>query len=120
MTKFHFLPAQTLVFSQFTRMLDILEDYLEMRGVVYARLDGSMGFADRQINIAKFKSHPACMVFLLSTRAAGLGLNLTEADTVILHDSDWVSGGGGGYIYNYRYALLSSSDPMKVDRLHCP
>ena len=51
-----------------------------------------MPFADRQINITKFKSNPKCMVFLLSTRAAGLGLNLTAADTVIIYDSDWVSG----------------------------
>ena len=80
------------MFSQFTTMLDILADYLEMREIPYSRLDGSMPFADRQINITKFKSDPKCMVFLLSTRAAGLGLNLTAADTVIIYDSDWVSG----------------------------
>ena len=63
-----------------------------MREICYSRLDGSMPFADRQINITKFKSNPKCMVFLVSTRAAGLGLNLTAADTVIIYDSDWVSG----------------------------
>ena len=81
---------QILIFSQFTTMLDILEDYMEMKNIRYSRLDGSMPFADRQIHMTKFKSDPKCMVFLLSTRAAGLGLNLTAADTVIIYDSDWV------------------------------
>jgi superfamily II DNA/RNA helicase len=83
-------PIQTLVFSQFTSMLDILEDYLELRGVTFGRLDGSMAFSEREKQMTLFKESPDCMVFLLSTRAGGLGINLTSADTVIIYDSDWV------------------------------
>ena len=80
-----------IVFSQFTSMLDILEDYLEMRNITYGRLDGTMHFEERQRQMSVFQGDPNCYVFLLSTRAGGLGINLTAADTVILYDSDWVS-----------------------------
>ena len=72
-------------------MLDILEDYLEMRNITYGRLDGTMHFEERQRQMSVFQGDPNCYVFLLSTRAGGLGINLTAADTVILYDSDWVS-----------------------------
>lgn len=78
-----------LVFSQMTRMLDILGDYLHYREIQFSRLDGSMHFEDRQANIDRFSNDPAYSVFLLSTRAGGLGINLTAADTVIIYDSDW-------------------------------
>lgn len=71
-------------------MLDILEDYLELRGLVCSRLDGSMAFSERERQMTIFRESPDCMVFLLSTRAGGLGINLTSADTVIIYDSDWV------------------------------
>ena len=73
-------------------MLDILEDYLELRSLVYSRLDGSMGFAEREEQMTMFRESPDCHIFLLSTRAGGLGINLTNADTVIIYDSDWVRG----------------------------
>ena len=82
--------TQTLIFSQFTSMLDILEDYLEMRGLVCSRLDGTMAFAEREKQMTMFRESPDCHIFLLSTRAGGLGINLTNADTVIIYDSDWV------------------------------
>jgi len=66
------------------------EDYLDLRGLDRGRLDGSMAFADREEQMRKFKERPECMIFLLSTRAGGLGINLTAADTVIIYDSDWV------------------------------
>ena len=72
-------------------MLDILEDYLELRGLIFGRLDGSMAFSEREKQMTMFRESSDCMVFLLSTRAGGLGINLTSADTVIIYDSDWVS-----------------------------
>merc|ERR1712227_863219 len=72
-----------------SKMLDILGDYLDLKKVKYCRLDGSMNFLDRQANIDQFNTDPESTVFLLSTRAGGLGINLTAADTVIIYDSDW-------------------------------
>lgn len=103
-----FLANQVLIFSQFTRMLDVLEDYLDLRGLDRGRLDGSMAFAERETQMAKFKESPDCMVFLLSTRAGGLGINLTSADTVIIYDSDWVRDINIKYIVG---ALLVESPP---------
>merc|ERR1711994_368938 len=80
---------KTLIFSQMTRLLDILGDYLHYREKKFSRLDGSMHFEDRQQNIDRFNEHPDYKIFLLSTRAGGLGINLTSADTVIIYDSDW-------------------------------
>ncbi|VEU23522.1 DEKNAAC104632 [Brettanomyces naardenensis] len=80
-----------LIFSQFTGMLDILEEYLsELRGIECYRLDGSTNQEDRETQIASFNSPGSeSSVFLLSTRAGGLGINMTAADTVIMFDSDW-------------------------------
>lgn len=80
---------KTLIFSQMTRMLDILGDYLNMKNLPFARLDGNMNFIDRQANIDRFNESPDVNLFLLSTRAGGLGINLTAADTCIIYDSDW-------------------------------
>eukprot|EP00756_Hemistasia_phaeocysticola_P022950 Hpha_TRINITY_DN15865_c4_g14::TRINITY_DN15865_c4_g14_i2::g.188454::m.188454/K20092/CHD1L; chromodomain-helicase-DNA-binding protein 1-like len=81
---------RVLLFSQFTTMLDILQDYLEYRGWGYERLDGSVKAEDRVEAVKAFGARGSGpFVFLLSTRAGGLGLNLTGADTVVLYDSDW-------------------------------
>lgn len=80
---------KVLIFSQMTSILDILMDYCYLRGFQYSRLDGSMSYADREENMRKFSSEPEVFLFLLSTRAGGLGINLTAADTVIIFDSDW-------------------------------
>ncbi|XP_008320737.2 lymphoid-specific helicase [Cynoglossus semilaevis] len=80
---------KVLIFSQMTSILDILMDYCYLRGFEYSRLDGSMSFAERDENIKKFSEDPEVFLFLLSTRAGGLGINLTAADTVIIFDSDW-------------------------------
>ncbi|KAJ7387931.1 hypothetical protein OS493_001283 [Desmophyllum pertusum] len=80
---------KVLLFSQMTRMMDILEDYCILRNYGYSRLDGQMKMSDRQEEIKKFEADPSVLVFLLSTRAGGLGLNLAVADTVIIYDSDW-------------------------------
>ncbi|XP_041646197.1 lymphoid-specific helicase [Cheilinus undulatus] len=80
---------KVLIFSQMTSILDILMDYCYLRGFQYSRLDGSMSYADRDENMTKFSKDSEVFLFLLSTRAGGLGINLTAADTVIIFDSDW-------------------------------
>ncbi|CAI9765888.1 unnamed protein product [Fraxinus pennsylvanica] len=82
--------SRVLIFSQMTRLLDILEDYLMLRGYLYCRIDGNTGGEDRDASIEVFnKPRSEKFVFLLSTRAGGLGINLATADVVILYDSDW-------------------------------
>merc|ERR1712135_131600 len=78
-----------LVFSQFTTVLDVLQDLLEWRQIAYVRLDGSVSHEQRQRRVERFREEPTLMVFLLSARAGGLGLNLQVADTVVLFDLDW-------------------------------
>ncbi|KAI8463605.1 MAG: P-loop containing nucleoside triphosphate hydrolase protein [Monoraphidium minutum] len=80
---------KVLIFSQMTKMLDLIESYLEQRRERACRIDGSIPWQERQANIKDFNSDPSTWLFLLSTRAGGLGINLTAADTVIIYDSDW-------------------------------
>jgi len=81
---------RVLIFSQMTRMLDILEDFLEYLGYKYERMDGKTGGSERQEAIDRFNAPGAeQFCFLLSTRSGGLGINLATADTVIIYDSDW-------------------------------
>lgn len=105
---------RVLIFSQFTMILDILEEYLAIRGHTYLRfaltnyycgcmlsrinsnesniqirLDGSTPVTERQTLINEYTQDPSIFIFLLSTRAGGLGINLTAADTVIIHDIDF-------------------------------
>ncbi|GJN31896.1 hypothetical protein PR202_gb20351 [Eleusine coracana subsp. coracana] len=82
--------SRVLIFSQMTRLLDILEDYLMYRGYQYCRIDGNTGGEDRDASIESFNTPGSeKFVFLLSTRAGGLGINLATADVVVLYDSDW-------------------------------
>lgn len=80
---------RVLLYFQMTRMIDLMEEYLTYRNYKYCRLDGSTKLEDRRDTVADFQQHPEIFVFLLSTRAGGLGINLTAADTVIFYDSDW-------------------------------
>nr|CAB3252498.1 chromatin structure-remodeling complex subunit snf21-like [Phallusia mammillata] len=80
---------KVLLFSQMTTMLDIIEDYCELRQFKFVRFDGKTKCQDRVEYIDKFNSDPTIFIFLLSTRAGGIGINLTGADTVIIYDSDW-------------------------------
>jgi len=78
------------LFSQFTSILDILEDYCQMRGWKFCRFDGGTSRAKRNFVINNFNAPESDkFVFLMSTRSGGMGLNLQTADTVILFDSDW-------------------------------
>ncbi|KAK9346090.1 SNF2 family N-terminal domain-containing protein [Lipomyces starkeyi] len=80
---------RALIFTQMTRVLDILEQFLNIHGCRYLRLDGATKIEQRQIMTERFNSDPKITVFILSTRSGGLGINLTGADTVIFYDSDW-------------------------------
>ncbi|OHT01668.1 hypothetical protein TRFO_31454 [Tritrichomonas foetus] len=80
---------KVLLFSQMTKMLDIIEDCLAYRGYKYERLDGSTAVEQRSESMRRFAEEEDNFIFLLSTHAGGLGLNLTAADTVIIYDSDW-------------------------------
>ncbi|KAK2716072.1 hypothetical protein QYM36_010596, partial [Artemia franciscana] len=82
--------SRVLIFTQMTRLLDILEDYCLWRGHQYCRLDGQTAHEDRQRQIDEYNSPGSTkFIFMLSTRAGGLGVNLATADIVILYDSDW-------------------------------
>src|SRR6266516_477091 len=82
--------SRVLIFSQMSRLLDILEDYCVFRDYKYCRIDGSTAHEDRISAIDEYnKPDSEKFIFLLTTRAGGLGINLTSADIVILYDSDW-------------------------------
>ncbi|KAF5332495.1 hypothetical protein D9611_005470 [Ephemerocybe angulata] len=82
--------SRVLIFSQMSRLLDILEDYCLFRGFKYCRIDGSTAHEDRIAAIDEYnKPGSEKFIFLLTTRAGGLGINLTTADVVVLYDSDW-------------------------------
>ena len=70
-------------------LLDVMEKYLKIRGHRYMRLDGQTPVQERQHMIDKFNKDEDIFIFILSTRAGGLGINLTAANTVILHDLDF-------------------------------
>jgi len=78
-----------LIFTQMSKMLDVLESFLNLYGYTYLRLDGTTKPEQRQILMQRFNSNPKIFCFILSTRSGGLGMNLTGADTVIFYDSDW-------------------------------
>lgn len=87
-----------------TRLLDILEDYCQYRGYLYCRIDGNTTGEDRESAIDSFNvENSEKFIFLLSTRAGGLGINLATADTVILYDSDW-------YVLELELDMVTSSN----------
>ncbi|KAK4468789.1 hypothetical protein MN116_007960 [Schistosoma mekongi] len=108
---------KVLVFSQMTRMLDIIQDYLTLRGYSYERLDGSVRGDDRFQAVKSFNDDQETFVFLLSTRAGGQGLNLVAADTVIFVDNDFnpqidVQAAG-------RAHRIGQTKPVRIIRLVC-
>ncbi|KAL1958865.1 hypothetical protein VTO42DRAFT_3702 [Malbranchea cinnamomea] len=80
---------RALIFTQMTKMLDILEQFLNIHGHRYLRLDGATKIEQRQILTERFNNDTRILVFILSSRSGGLGINLTGADTVIFYDLDW-------------------------------
>ncbi|ODV88036.1 hypothetical protein CANARDRAFT_205428 [[Candida] arabinofermentans NRRL YB-2248] len=81
---------RVLIFSQMVRILDVIGDYLQLKGHQFQRLDGTINSHKRRLAIDHFNAEGSKdFVFLLSTRAGGLGINLMTADTVIIFDSDW-------------------------------
>ncbi|XP_061196592.1 helicase domino-like [Saccostrea echinata] len=80
---------RVLIFTQMTKMLNILEAFLNFHGHRYLRLDGTTKVDQRQFLMDRFNADKRIFAFILSTRSGGIGVNLTGADTVIFYDSDW-------------------------------
>lgn len=102
--------SRVLLFSQMTRMLDIIEDYVALRGYAYCRIDGSTETEDRGNAIENFNREGSeKFIFLLSTRAGGLGINLATADTVIIFDSDFNPQVSGSFLLGGRLKRVDGS-----------
>ncbi|CAI2338686.1 unnamed protein product [Caenorhabditis sp. 36 PRJEB53466] len=88
--KFQAEGSRCLIFSQFTMMLDILEDYAIWKQIKYSRFDGTTMNDERFDKVREFNAEGSdTFMFLMSTRAGGLGINLATADVVVIYDSDW-------------------------------
>ncbi|KAK2197699.1 bifunctional P-loop containing nucleoside triphosphate hydrolase/Helicase superfamily 1-2 [Babesia duncani] len=81
--------SRCLVYTQFSKMLDILEKWINYQGFTYVRLDGSTKVDMRQRLVTRFNENDRIFLFISSTRAGGVGLSLTGADSVIFYDTDW-------------------------------
>ncbi|KAI8384576.1 SNF2 family N-terminal domain-containing protein, partial [Radiomyces spectabilis] len=110
---------KVLIFSQFTSCLDILADYLRGREYAHERIDGSVPGDQRQAAIDRFSTLPIeeSFVFLLCTRAGGVGINLTAADTVIIFDSDWNP--QNDLQAQARCHRIGQTKPVQIYRLIC-
>ncbi|KAF8058773.1 SNF2 family N-terminal domain-containing protein [Lyophyllum atratum] len=80
---------RVLIFTQMTKILDILEIFLSFHGYLYLRLDGATKIEDRQYITERFNADPRIFCFIASSRSGGVGINLTGADTVVFYDSDF-------------------------------
>ncbi|PPQ63756.1 hypothetical protein CVT24_004265 [Panaeolus cyanescens] len=80
---------RVLIFTQMTRILDILEIFLNFHGYLYLRLDGATKIEDRQYITERFNADARIFCFISSSRSGGVGINLTGADTVVFYDSDF-------------------------------
>ena len=80
---------RALIFTQMTRVLDILEQFMSIHGHRYLRLDGATKLEQRQMLTERFNNDNRILAFILSSRSGGIGINLTGADTVIFYDLDW-------------------------------
>ncbi|KAL3918383.1 MAG: hypothetical protein SGPRY_006042, partial [Prymnesium sp.] len=82
--------SRVLLFSTFTQTLDVIQDFLSLRGHSYLRMDGSTNKIRRELDLRDFNAPGSeYFIYLISTRAGGVGINLATADTVVLYDSDW-------------------------------
>jgi SWI/SNF-related matrix-associated actin-dependent regulator 1 of chromatin subfamily A len=103
-----------LIFSQFVIMLDILEKVLETMGFRFCRLDGSTPGSERMELIDQFNGDEQITVFLLSTKACGLGINLTSANVVILYDIDFNPHNDAQVMINLS---RQKTEPIELDKL---
>ncbi|BAM39621.1 DEAD-box family helicase [Theileria orientalis strain Shintoku] len=78
-----------IIYTQFSKMLDILENWINFMGFTYTRLDGSTKIDMRQKIVNRFNENTKIFLFISSTRSGGVGITLTGADTVIFYDTDW-------------------------------
>lgn len=106
---------RVLIFSQYVILLNVMEEFLKIKQHSYLRLDGSTPVHVRQQLIDEYTENDSIFIFLLSTRAGGLGINLTSADTVIIHDIDFNP-------YNDKQAedrchRMGQQNPVQVYRL---
>ena len=109
---------KVLMFSQMIRVLDLIEDYLLCKKYSYERIDGRVRGTARQAAIDRFcRPESDRFVFLLCTRAGGVGINLTAADTVIIFDSDWNP--QNDLQAQARCHRIGQSKPVKIYRLIC-
>lgn len=115
---------RVLIFSQMVRLLDILSDYMSLRGYPHQRLDGMVASDARKKSIAHFNAPGSLdFAFLLSTRAGGLGINLETADTVIIFDvSDFYRGPLGKHVVDSCCVSAERLEPAKRSASHgtCP
>jgi len=81
--------SRVLIFTQMSKMLNVLESFMCMHAHTYLRLDGSTKLEDRQILMERFNNDSRIFCFILSTRSGGIGINLTGANCVVFYDSDW-------------------------------
>ena len=87
--KLHQNKSKVLIFTQMTKMLNIIECFLNIHGYTYVRLDGSIRVETRQKIIDRFNLDSRVFCFISSTRCGGIGVNLTAADAVVFYDTDW-------------------------------
>lgn len=81
--------SKVIIFTQMTKMLDIFEQFLNLHGYIYVRLDGSVRTDHRQKLVDRFNYNKKIFCFISSTRCGGVGINLTGADCVVFYDTDW-------------------------------
>lgn len=81
--------SKVIIFTQMTKMLDIFEQFLNLHGYIYVRLDGLVKTENRQKLVDRFNYNKKIFCFISSTRCGGVGINLTGADCVIFYDTDW-------------------------------
>lgn len=89
LTKFQEQGKKTLIFSQFVTMLELLQEHLEKTGFRCELLHGGVSASDRTRAISRFCDDKQAQVFLISTKAGGVGINLTAATEIVIYDSDW-------------------------------